>query len=101
MVQNNLIHDVNCERYGGFGLYTDEGSSEMLLQNNIVYRCKTSSFHQHYGRNNIIRNNIFAFAQESQINRTREDEFHGLDFLSNIVFYDSGILQAGNWWNNK
>ena len=101
VVQNNLIHDVKCARYGAIGLYTDEGSSEILLQNNVVYRCTISSFAQHYGRNNIVRNNIFAFAQGSQFDRAREDEFYGLDFINNIVYYDAGILMGGEWSKNK
>jgi hypothetical protein len=101
VIQNNLIHDVVCDRYGGFGICADEGSSEILFQNNIIYRCKSSSILQHFGRNNIFRNNIFAFAEEAQINYTREDEFHSLDFLNNIIYYDSGLLQGGNWYHDR
>jgi parallel beta-helix repeat protein len=101
VVQNNLIHDVNAFTYGGWGLYTDEGSSDILLQNNVVYRCKSAGFHQHYGRDNVIRNNIFAFNKEHELMRTREEQHNSFSFENNIVYYDSGDLLGSNWSNDR
>jgi parallel beta-helix repeat protein len=100
VLRNNLIHDINAFTYGGWGLYTDEGSTDILLENNVVYRCKSAGFHQHYGRDNIVRNNIFAFNKEHQLMRTREEEHNSFTFERNIVYYNSGDLLGSNWSNN-
>lgn len=101
VIRNNLIHDVNAFTYGGWGLYTDEGSTDILLENNVVYRCKSAGFHQHYGRDNIVRNNIFAFGKEHQLMRTREEPHNSFTFEKNIVYFDSGDLLGSNWSNEK
>jgi hypothetical protein len=67
----------------------------------VVYRTKSAGFHQHYGRENIVRNNIFAFGKENQLMRTREEDHISFIFTNNIVYFDSGNLLGSNWKNDR
>jgi parallel beta-helix repeat protein len=101
VIRSNLIHDVTSFTYGGWGLYTDEGSTGILLEGNIVFRCKSAGFHQHYGKENIVRNNIFAFNRENQLMRSREESHVSFYFTNNIVVFDSGNLLGSTWKNDR
>ena len=101
VIRNNLIHDVTSFTYGGWGIYPDEGSSNLVIENNIVYRTKSAGFHQHYGANNMVRNNIFAFGTEYQIMRTRVEDHISFTFDRNIIYFESGLLLGSNWTGDQ
>jgi len=89
IIRGNVIHDVAADPlqggYGGWGIYPDEGSTGQLIEKNLVYHCGSQSFHQHYGRENIVRNNIFAFSGEGQIRVSRKEEHTSIFLEGNII----------------
>ncbi len=95
--RNNVFHHVESFGYGGWGIYFDEGTTGMLAENNLVYACKSAGFHQHYGRDNTVRNNIFALNRESEIMRSRAEDHLSFTFERNIVYWDTGTLLAATF----
>ena len=96
-IHHNLFRDIDSYGYGGWGLYTDEGSTGILLENNVVYRCKDAGFHQHYGRDNVVRNNLIAFNREHQLMRTRAEPHRSFWFTNNVVVWDQGSVLGSDW----
>jgi hypothetical protein len=101
VIRHNLFHDITSHGYGGWGIYTDEGSSHILIENNVVYHTKSGGFHQHYGRMNMVRNNIFAYSLIGQVIRTRMEPHLSFTFERNIVYWTEGPLLGSNWKDDR
>ena len=96
-VERNVVHDVYSYGYGGWGLYMDEGSTGIVMCDNLVYRCKSGGLHQHYGKDNVVTNNIFAHSILQQLQLTREEDHRSMTFTHNIVSVDQGNIFKGPW----
>jgi hypothetical protein len=97
VIRNNLIHDVDSHHYGGWGIYNDEGSTHILIENNIVYNTKFSAYNIHFAREITVRNNIFAMARLNQLSRSRVEPHKSVFFENNIVYWTRGELLSGRW----
>lgn len=100
VIRNNWISTVYARTYGGWGIYLDEGSTGWTVENNIALDTKTGGFHIHYGGNNLIQNNIFAYARtEGQLIRQRDDKQGPITFKNNLIVAGNGDapLVVPNW----
>jgi hypothetical protein len=98
VVEGNVIHDITSRDYGGWGIYTDEGSTGVVIRKNLVFRTSSGGFHQHYGRDNTIENNVFAMARDWQLQRSRIEDHTSFRFEKNIVWWNSSApLMKGDW----
>lgn len=87
-IEENVIYNVKANLqygYGGWGIYMDEGSSNVMITKNLVYDCNSTAFYQHYGRDNLVINNIFALCGEGQISSYRDEVHTGFHILRNII----------------
>jgi len=93
-IKSNVVHHVSCYGYGGWGIYPDEGSSELLIEGNLVYRTGHAGFSTHYGKDLWVRNNIFAYARDAHFNPGRT-EGHRTSFVErNIIAWDQGEIKG-------
>jgi hypothetical protein len=100
VLDHNVISDVAAAEYGGWGIYFDEGSSGFVARNNIVYRVTSAGFHQHYGRENDVHNNIFALGRDAQLMRSRDEPHLSFALEGNIIYSNGAPIFAGEWGGN-
>jgi hypothetical protein len=101
IVRGNLIHDVMKAHYGAWALYTDEGSSHIILENNVCYRTNGHVFHQHYGRENTLRNNILVFGDEAATAYSRIEPHVGVLYYRNILVGAGSPMFANAYGDDK
>jgi hypothetical protein len=108
ILRGNLIHDIEKWNYGGWAIYPDEGSSFVLIEKNIGYNTSSQPFHQHYGKLNIVRNNIWAFGREGVARTSKAEGHKQFIFERNILLTDGqptivggypGVLEKRDFWS--
>ena len=95
-IRRNFIHRVRSHGYGGWGIYPDEGSGWIRVEENVVLDTKSGGFHQHYGRDNVVARNLFVDAAECQVRFTRFEMARPATFSGNWVRgAGRGVLLSG------
>lgn len=89
VIEYNRVHDVRCAHYGGWGIYLDEGSSYVRVENNVVFSTQNESLYIHYGMFNTCKNNILALGDHLVSPTLRLGATFSL-MLENNIFYTNG-----------
>ena len=100
VIRHNLLHDTYDYKFGSWGIGLDQGTSGTLVENNILYN-HGHGIGLHYGRDNVVRNNIIAFCRENMLGVGRVEEHLSMDFHHNIVYDTDGTVALGNWGKAK
>lgn len=105
-ILNNVVHDVTADLnattngYGGWGIYFDSTSQNVVAENNLVYRTSYPSIHQNDGFNNTVTNNILAYGNLGIIDRSHNNA-SSITITHNIIYWDinsiEGSFQRGIW----
>lgn len=81
VLRGNLVHDipVNAGRAESNGFFIDEGSSELVIENNIIYGVDRSPIRFHRASDDVVRNNVLvapADVPAFRYNATDEKSIH-------------------------
>lgn len=69
-ITENVVQEVRAYTgygAGAWGIYNDEGSSGLRIENNIVMGTTSGGYHLHFGRDNTIAANVFAWGDETEL----------------------------------
>jgi uncharacterized protein (TIGR03437 family) len=109
---NNKVHDVNdasvmdSDGYGGDGLYADDFSGLVDMENNLVYRVSGNAISfsgPRAGPNqgSTVKNNILAFARQSLLNSYDPYSFNTVPPLpmfftasNNLLYFDRNAADS-------
>jgi hypothetical protein len=108
-ILNNVIHDIDQDPvgYGGWGLYLDAGSTDVLVENNLVYRTTDANLHVNSWASpppspapppSVFKNNILAYGAMGMMDRHNDTSFLSIVYENNIFYYDRASIQYGYWY---
>jgi hypothetical protein len=115
-ILNNKIHDVtdasiqDSNGYGGHGIYLDNQTGLVDVENNLVYRVSGFAVHMPQGpaapnEANIIKNNILAYARLDMINLSSPYQqgvppsaVQAFVATNNLMYFDRSIANTPNFF---
>ena len=94
VISGNVIHEVRpypTYGVGAWGLYNDAASSNILVERNIVVGTEGGGYYLNSGRSNIVRSNLLAFGERSEVRvGTTDPTSTNLAFSDNLLMLKNG-----------
>lgn len=97
VIRGNHLHHIWSQAYGGWGIYLDEGTAHLTVEHNLVHDTKDAPFNIHYGRENVVRHNIFARGAHALASVYRVEPHRSANFFNNILIGPSRLLFCGGY----
>ncbi|MBK6285099.1 MAG: right-handed parallel beta-helix repeat-containing protein [Draconibacterium sp.] len=105
-ITNNQIHDVkvNAGRAESNGMFLDEGTTDVLVENNLIYNIAKSPLRFHRATINLVKDNfLFCTGDNPPIryNTTKEDDIKKVGnkvFLGKEIDYEKELNTAIKKW---
>ncbi len=105
-IRNNHIHDVhiNAGRAESNGMFLDEGITDVIVENNLVYNIAKSPLRFHKATKNLVKNNYFFCTHGNppiRYNSTKEEDILKVDnkiYEEGNATYDSDLSNAIKNW---
>lgn len=87
VLRGNLIHDVpiNAGRAESNGMFIDEGSSQLLIEKNVIYGTARSPIRFHRARENAIRDNVLVLPENTPPFRYNSTDESTMTFRGNLT----------------
>lgn len=93
-ISGNLIRQVQDYPFygaGAWGIYNDEGSNGMTVSGNVVVGTRTGGYHLHYGRDNVVNQNLFAHSGQAAMRWSNPDKSGDWQAQDNSVGDDKNV----------
>jgi hypothetical protein len=93
VLSGNRIHDVplNLGRAESNGMFIDEGSSDILIENNTIYHIERSPIRFHRAEHDTIRNNRLVCAPGAPPFRYNSTD------PNSMIYEDNEAIEAKDW----
>lgn len=106
IIRNNHIHDVeiNAGRAESNGMFLDEGITDVIVENNLIYNIAKSPLRFHKATTNLVKGNYLFCANQNppiRYNATKEENIQKVDnkvFNEGETNYQSELKKAILMW---
>lgn len=79
------VHGFTAYGAGAWGLYNDEGSSNIVMDSNIVVGTDNGGYLMHYGLANTVSNNILAQGDHAEVQVSKTEASKQVTFDHNYI----------------
>ena len=109
LIRNNHIHDVqiNAGRAESNGMFLDEGITDVIVENNLIYNIAKSPLRFHKATTNLVKGNYLFCANQNppiRYNATKEEDIQKVDnkvFNEGETNYQKELEKAILIWEKR